>query len=192
MLTSIIFCFLFASISYAATVDVSAQDFSFSPPTVTINVGDTVLWTNNGGTHTVTSGLNCARSGIWDSGTLSQGQSFSFTFHASGTYPYNCQIHCSFGMTGTVVVTPSNIIQVPNSGTQSSIQNAYGSAVSGDTIQIQAGIYLQTLDCKYTLSVTLIGGYDSNFFSPDSLNSIITGTLRVRNGTVTIKNIVIQ
>jgi plastocyanin len=39
----------------------------------------------------------------WDSGTISPGRQFSFTFQTDGTYPYHCSFHP--GMTGTAVVT---------------------------------------------------------------------------------------
>ena len=192
MLGSIIFCLLLASLSDAAIVNVSVIDDQFIPTNVTVTVGDTVLWRNNSGdTHTVTSGPGCGSDGIFNYGDLLPQQSFSFPFRQAGTYPYNCQLHCSCcGMKGTVVVN-GNIVQVPNSGTQSSIQSGYNLAVSGDTIQIQFGTYLQTLDCSSNISVTLIGGYDSSFLT-DSSDSIIAGILTVSNGTVTVKNIVIQ
>src|SRR5262249_49211762 len=38
----------------AMTTNVVFQDFSFTPQSVTIQVGDTVVWTNAGGAHTVT------------------------------------------------------------------------------------------------------------------------------------------
>src|SRR6185436_650096 len=38
----------------AMTTNVVFKNFSFTPQTVTIQVGDTILWTNAGGTHTVT------------------------------------------------------------------------------------------------------------------------------------------
>ncbi len=105
MMTIIIFCFLFASLSHGATVNVSAQDYNFNPSTVTINVGDTVLWTNNGGEHTTTSGPpSCVPDGIWNSGALLQGQSFSYTFTTAGIFPYFCEFHCDINMIGTVIV----------------------------------------------------------------------------------------
>ncbi|MGO9015994.1 MAG: plastocyanin/azurin family copper-binding protein [Dissulfurispiraceae bacterium] len=194
ILASIIFCFLHASLSDAAIVNVSVIDDQFPLIPVTVTVGDTVLWTNNGSeVHTVTSGSGCGTDGIFNSGDLLPQHSFSHPFTQAGTYPYNCQYHCSCcGMKGTVVVnSPNNIIQVPISGTQSSIQSAYNSAVSGDTIQIEFGPYLQTLDCGKDISVALIGGYDSSFLT-DSSDSIIMGSLTVSSGTVTVKNIVIQ
>src|SRR5574337_85545 len=72
----------------AQTVGVSIQNFSFQPSVLTVAVGTTVTWTNlDGATHTVTS-----RSGVWDSGSLSQNQEFSFTFTQPGEFDYLCAI----------------------------------------------------------------------------------------------------
>jgi LPXTG-motif cell wall-anchored protein len=82
----------------AATANVSEVDFDFVPATVTIAVGDTVVWTNNGASpHTSTGGS-------WNSGTMNPGASFSHTFSSAGTFPYVCSFHESIGMTGTVIV----------------------------------------------------------------------------------------
>jgi LPXTG-motif cell wall-anchored protein len=82
----------------AATTGVSEVDFDFVPATVTIGVGDTVVWTNNSNSpHTSTGGS-------WDSGTMNPGASFSHTFPSAGTFPYHCEFHESLGMVGTVIV----------------------------------------------------------------------------------------
>jgi plastocyanin len=82
----------------AATAPVTIVDFAFQPLVVTINVGDQVTWTNTGGSfHTSTSDT-----GVWDSGTLTPSQSFSFTFNAPGSFLYHCSVHPF--MTGTVDV----------------------------------------------------------------------------------------
>src|SRR5215218_3484754 len=68
---------------------VSIQDFSFDPGQITVAPGTTVTWTNEGPSpHTTT-----ADDGSWDSGTLQQGEDFSFTFDEPGTYTYHCSIH---------------------------------------------------------------------------------------------------
>jgi len=41
---------------------------------------------------------------MWGSGTLNNGQSFSFTFTQKGTFPYFCTFHSAMGMVGTVTV----------------------------------------------------------------------------------------
>jgi plastocyanin len=74
-------------------------NFAFSPASLTVPAGTTVVWTNQDTvTHTVT-----AADKSFDSGNLLPGRTYSRTFTTPGTYPYICQIH-SF-MTGTVTVT---------------------------------------------------------------------------------------
>lgn len=81
-----------------ATNAVTVQNFAFSPSSIKVKVGDKVTWTNQDSTtHTVT-----ADDGLFDSGDLAQGKSFSFTFTKAGTYTYHCAIHPS--MTATVTV----------------------------------------------------------------------------------------
>ena len=82
-----------------STNSVTISNFQFSPRSITIPVGTTVTWRNNGpSTHTTT-----ADAGSWNSGNLTVGQTFSRTFTAAGTFQYHCNIHNS--MTGTVTVT---------------------------------------------------------------------------------------
>jgi plastocyanin len=79
----------------------NAGSNSFSPNPVEVKVGETVTWVNDdSGRHTVTS-----KDGVFDSGFMGKGQSFSFTFDKAGEHPYHCEPHPS--MIGTVVVTES-------------------------------------------------------------------------------------
>jgi plastocyanin len=74
---------------------------SFSPNPVEVKVGETVTWINDdSGRHTVTS-----KNGVFDSGMMGKGQSFSFIFDKTGEYSYDCSPHPN--MVGTVVVTES-------------------------------------------------------------------------------------
>ncbi len=100
-----------------ASADITIQNYSFSPATVTVKVGTTVRWTNNGpSAHTTVSDQ-----GVWTSGTLaapgggggyggggSAGGTFSFTFMTPGTFGYHCALHPPSmfpGFIGTVTVT---------------------------------------------------------------------------------------
>ncbi|SNQ61792.1 Putative blue (Type 1) copper domain protein (fragment) [Candidatus Methanoperedens nitroreducens] len=49
--------------------------------------------------HTVTS-----TSGIFDSGSIGNGQTFSYTFNTAGTFEYSCIVHPSM-QHGKVIVT---------------------------------------------------------------------------------------
>ncbi|RME88605.1 MAG: hypothetical protein D6770_06610, partial [Anaerolineae bacterium] len=82
------------------TASVTIQNFAFSPSSLEIKVGTTVTWTNmDSAPHTVT-----ADDGSFDSGTLRNGDSFSFTFNEAGTFAYHCSIHPY--MTASITVTP--------------------------------------------------------------------------------------
>ena len=78
-------------------------DFAFSPATITVPAGTTVVWTNqDAAAHTTTSDTD-----VWDSGSMAQGQPFSATFNSPGTFPYLCTIHPFMG--GTVAVTEASV-----------------------------------------------------------------------------------
>ena len=97
-----------ASVASAATVTVTVGNggFFFSPSSVTIHPGDTVQWTWSSSGHSSTSGTPGSPNGLWDSGILSQGATFSHTFNSAGSFPYYCTPHgeCC-GMVGTVTVS---------------------------------------------------------------------------------------
>jgi glycosidase/plastocyanin len=79
--------------------DVTITNFAFTPDNITIQVGESVTWANQGNAHTVTSTQAPVS---FDSGNLNNGQSFTFTFTTAGTYDYVCTYHSS--MTGTIEV----------------------------------------------------------------------------------------
>ena len=84
--------------SSPGTNEVWMQNTAFTPGSITVSVNSTIKWTNNDGVaHTVTS-----TSGLFDSGNISSGSTYSHQFTATGTYPYKCTIHSS--MMGTVIV----------------------------------------------------------------------------------------
>jgi plastocyanin len=94
----------------ATTHDVDIVNSSFSPPSVSVQVSDSVRWTMRDSfiEHTSTSGQNGTPNGLWDSGLLqSPGETFTHVFTAPGTFPYYCQPHFFF-MTGNVTVTGGN------------------------------------------------------------------------------------
>ena len=79
--------------------EVFIQGMAFSPATLTVAAGTTVKWTNKDGyAHTVTSDT----AGLFNSGNISSGGTYSFTFLTAGTYSYHCSIHLS--MTAKIIV----------------------------------------------------------------------------------------
>jgi len=108
----------FASAARAAVVDVQAggSNMVFTPSTVTIQAGDSVRFTNAGGTHNVTAddgSFRCAAGcdGQGGDGSIS-GNLWSATvaFPRAGTYLYHCEEHGGaggVGMSGRVIVQPA-------------------------------------------------------------------------------------
>ena len=77
----------------------------YIPADLTVNVGDIVTWSNDDvlGQHTVTSGAPGAHDGVFESGLLFPGETFSYTFNVVGQFDYHCHFHP--WMTGVVNVT---------------------------------------------------------------------------------------
>jgi plastocyanin/chitodextrinase len=74
-----------APVNARASVPVNLLGSNFSGQQPTIQIGDTVVWTNNSpSVQTVTSDT-----GMFDSGRLNPGQTFSFTFNSPGSYGYH-------------------------------------------------------------------------------------------------------
>jgi plastocyanin len=86
---------------------------SFSPATVTVAPGETVIWSFQA-FHTSTSDSQTGPE-AWDSGSLSSG-TFSHTFQVPGTYPYYCAVHSypgGFAMNGVVEVSGADLTATP-------------------------------------------------------------------------------
>jgi plastocyanin len=81
-----------------AATAINIDNFSFSPPTITVAAGTTVKWTNNDDIpHTVR-----AVDGSFHSKAMDSDDSYAFTFAKPGVYSYFCSIHPK--MVGKVVV----------------------------------------------------------------------------------------
>jgi plastocyanin len=96
---AVIMTTLFASVpAWTADVAVSIDNFTFSPQSLTVKSGTTVIWENADDIpHTVASTTK-----LFKSKALDTGDKFSFTFTAPGMYQYFCSLHPH--MVGTIVV----------------------------------------------------------------------------------------
>ncbi|MBI1225221.1 MAG: T9SS type A sorting domain-containing protein [Bacteroidetes bacterium] len=80
---------------------------SFSPNSLTINVGETVQWNNTGGTHNVNGSIATYSNnpeGFMSGSAAPAPWMFSHTFNTPGVYQYRCDPHFSLGMMGTITV----------------------------------------------------------------------------------------
>ena len=80
------------------SVQVTIDNFNFTPPALTVSAGTKVTWVNKDDVpHTVTSDDK-----LFGSRALDTDDTFSFTFQTPGTYAYYCSVHPK--MTGKVIV----------------------------------------------------------------------------------------
>ena len=82
---------------------ITISENSFGPATITVTAGTTLRWVNRGNAvHTVTSGTRGNPDGMFNSGDMTNGNTFQYTFNTVGTYQYYCAYHV--GMDGVVIV----------------------------------------------------------------------------------------
>lgn len=113
-----IFLSLISLTAFATVHQVNSGGFYYTPSELTINVGDTVVWINDGGTHDVNgnissiSGESFGNPESFDSPSTSTVGATIYThvFDIAGTYNYDCSVgsHALQGMTGTIIVEGSN------------------------------------------------------------------------------------
>ena len=96
----------------AGSVTDMMQNIMFNPATITIHVGQSVVWRNmdsvqHSATQGTCSGNTCSpTAGGFDTGILNPGQtSGAITFNTAGTFHFYCRVHGAM-MQGDVVVTP--------------------------------------------------------------------------------------
>jgi hypothetical protein len=76
-------------------------------------------------------------------------------------------------------------------GTYTSLQSAYEAAQTGDTILVQSVQLTQSFTADQNISVTIVGGYTSDFSSNPGTTTI-EGLQTISDGTVTWENFIIS
>ena len=82
---------------------IAILNYEFSQETLTIKSGTTITWINlDVVPHTVYSGTHENPADFFESGSLRQNESFSYTFNEPGVYVYHCDPHPY--MEGVIIV----------------------------------------------------------------------------------------
>jgi plastocyanin len=116
----------------AAETVVTIEDFFFDAATVTVALGDSVRWVNDGDdTHTSSGRRDLS---LWSRSIPSGGQ-VARTFKQAGTFPYLCTIHPS--MTGTVKVPLRVTPETGTAATTFTVRVATDNAPNGFSYLIQ-------------------------------------------------------
>ncbi len=85
----------------ASGTNISINNAKYRPKNLTVKVGTTLTWTNN---DSVPQSVTSDTPGVFDSGLLQPGKTWTYTFSQAGTFPY----HSTADTTtfGSVTVTP--------------------------------------------------------------------------------------
>ena len=124
-ITGLLWSLAIATPVVAADEDVEIAGFAYAPRTVTIEVGDSVTWTNaDAQGHTAS-----ADDGSFDTSSIANGASESIAFTAAGEYAYHCEFHPD--MAGTVVVLtagsappPTDTLRAPRAPAEPGVRPA--------------------------------------------------------------------
>jgi plastocyanin len=125
--------FLVAGPAFAANHTVTVSSNRFAPAQLTIQVGDTVTFTNAGGFHNASAddgSFRCAQGcdGVGNGNGDPSNSAWSATvaFDAPGAHPYRCEVHGDMGMTGTITVegTAPTVFNLNQHGLSGSWANA--------------------------------------------------------------------
>ena len=152
-------------LAQAATHEVVVSNNRFTPNDLTIEVGDTVNWTLQNGTHTVTE----------DNGQFNSGLNnfpYSQTFNSVAEVLYYCSVHSSPGMNidtnmnGRINVTEA---AVTTDVSVESVDAADGSTEAGEDIQVVTQLMNNGTDSS--------GAFDVNFYISDDNTITVSDTL---------------
>lgn len=112
-----------ATANTSTTSAVSITNAAFVPKSVTIQIGDSVRWTNN---STVTQQVSCAKCSF-TSPVLNAGASYTYTFKTAGNFPITDPLHSK--IKGTVIVNAGPTVTL--SATPAAVVFGGSTALSG-------------------------------------------------------------
>ncbi len=162
----------------AATHQVQVFSFGYTPKTLTIAPGDTVVWNNTGGSHNV-----AADDGSFGNAVSSSAWTFSRVFNSPGQFGYHCTPHGSPGvaMFGTVRVEGATATIAINPGITGTWFNPAtpGQGFELEVVQAANGIAFGW----FTWSATTPGAHDwLSGFAPILIDSATADLQRSSGG----------
>jgi trimeric autotransporter adhesin len=107
----------------------------------------------------------------------------------SGTDTCRFTLNGNAGVSATFSVVPR--VKLPGPTYYGSLQDAYGHAVDGDTLNAIAFSFIEILHLDRPIKVALKGGKSSDFLKQDGYTTL-KGVLRVLQGTLIVDHLVVQ
>ncbi len=106
---------LFSLQSIAAVHTITVSNFQFSPGSLNVMVGDTIIWQWQSGSHTTTSTSIPSGAQAWNTPLTSANTIFPYVVTMAGDYDYVCQPHAAIMIGSFTASTPVGITPKPGS-----------------------------------------------------------------------------
>ena len=116
LLAAILFVF---SLNAQNSYTINSGNFYYTPQLLTINLGDTVHWINDGGFHNVNFDVNTLSGSSFNnpvsfaSTPTNDVAMYTYVFTVAGNYDYDCSVgsHAANGMVGTIIVNTASSLE---------------------------------------------------------------------------------
>ena len=166
---------IYVSINAQTTYTVNTGSYYYTPTTLTINIGDSVIWINDGGYHDVNGNINSITNQPFNNPVTFDSPAtsivgaviFAYKFSVPGTYNYDCSVgaHAQAGMVGSVIVNAPSTSS-PDLALQGVLDlhgssNSIYSGNDGKAIHLKANAYISDLSV-YSLDVVSNGNGSIN------------------------------
>ncbi len=143
-----------------ADVTITLQGSSFNPDLVTIDPGDTVLWRQESGNHSVTTyhpdnGMpERVPADVAIDTQMGSGDELEQTFEEPGVYDYFCRPHHSMGMVGSVVAGEPSADEPGLAPAQNDLPDGAATAISdlNERVRQEFGLEEGGADATVTVS----------------------------------------
>jgi len=142
---------------------ISSGSYYYYPPSVTVNVGDTVHWVNDGGLHNVNFDINSITGSSFNnpesfiSSPTTGTNIYTHVFTIPGNYDYDCSVgsHAANGMVGSIIVNgaSSTIFSSSKEKVLFKVYDIFGREVNSKSSGLLFYMYQDgTLEKKYIIT----------------------------------------
>ena len=150
---------IFAQVSHS----ISSGSYYYYPSSVTVNVGDTVHWVNDGGLHNVNFDINSITGSSFNnpesfiSSPTTGTNIYTHVFTIPGNYDYDCSVgsHAANGMVGSIIVNgaSSTIFSSSKEKVLFKVYDIFGREVNSKSSGLLFYMYQDgTLEKKYIIT----------------------------------------
>ena len=147
-----------------------ASGLHYVPQTLTVALGDTIVWSGEFGSHPLASTTIPATAPTFGATT---GSTFSYVVSVMGDYNYKCVAHVNQGMVGSFTAAPASVKSTaPNTISLSSYPNPSVKSVAFHFVLPEsANVMMKLYDIKGNLVADVLNEYRASGTNEASFNT---------------------